>query len=51
MLYLVVPPALIETVQGIPSLSQASVTARVRTGRSELVGVPILDLVTITLRK
>jgi hypothetical protein len=27
------------------------VTARVRTGKSELVGVPILDLLSITPRK
>ena len=37
--------------KSLPELSQAVVTARVRTGRSELVGVPILDLLTITLRK
>ena len=51
LLYLVVPPGLIATTKSIPELSQAMITARVRTGRSELVGVPILDIVTITPKK
>ena len=51
LLYLVVPPSLMAATKSIPELSQAMITARVRTGRSELVGVPILDLVTITSRK
>ena len=51
LLYLVVPPSLIATTKAIPELSQAMITARVRTGRSDLVGVPILDLVTITSKK
>jgi len=51
LLYLVVPPSLLVTAKSIPELSQAMVTARVRTGRSDLVGVPILDLLTITPRK
>jgi hypothetical protein len=51
LLYLVVPPSLMATTKSIPELSQAMITARVRTGRSTLVGVPILDLVTITSNK
>ena len=51
LLYLVVPPSLLVMAKSIPELSQAMVTARVRTGRSDLVGVPILDLLTITPRK
>jgi len=51
LLYLVVPPSLLVTAKSIPELSRAMVTARVRTGRSDLVGVPILDLLTITPRK
>ena len=51
LLYLVVPPSLLVTIKSIPELSQAMITARVRTGRSDLVGVPILDLLTITPRK
>jgi hypothetical protein len=51
LLYLVVPPSLMSGVKSIPELSQAMITARVRTGRSELVGVPILDILTITPKK
>ena len=51
LLYLVVPPSLLESSKSIPTLSNATITARVRTGKSELVGVPILDLLTITPRK
>jgi len=51
LLYLVVPPSLMVIAKSMPELSQAMITARVRTGRSELVGVPILDLLTITARK
>jgi uncharacterized protein YgiM (DUF1202 family) len=51
LLYLVVPPSLLVMTKAIPELSQAMITARVRNGRSDLVGVPILDLLTITPRK
>ena len=51
LLYLVVPPALLPIAKSIPELSQALIAARVRTGRSELVGVPILDLLTLVPRK
>jgi len=51
LLYLVVPPSLLVMTKSIPELSQTMITARVRTGRSDLVGVPILDLLTITPRK
>ena len=51
LLYLVVPPALLPIAKGIPELAQATITARVRTGRSELVGVPILDLLTLVPKK
>jgi len=51
LLYLVVPPALLESSKSMQTLSNATITARVRTGKSELVGVPILDLLTITPRK
>jgi hypothetical protein len=51
LLYLVVPPSLMSAVKSTPELSQAMVTARVRTGRSELIGVPILDILTITPKK
>jgi len=51
LLYLVVPPALMTIAKSIPELSQATITARVRIGRSELVGVPILDLLTLVPKK
>jgi hypothetical protein len=51
LLYLVVPPSLLESSKSITTLSNVMVTARVRTGKSELVGVPILDLLTVTPQK
>jgi len=51
LLYLVVPPSLMAAAKSMPELTQAMITARVRTGKSDLVGVPILDLLTITPRK
>ena len=51
LLYLVIPPSMLESSKSLPTLSTATITARVRTGKSELVGVPILDLLTITSQK
>jgi len=51
LLYLVVPPSLLPMAKTIPELTQLMITARVRTGRSDLVGVPILDLLSMTPRK
>lgn len=50
LLYLAIPPSLVTQAKQIPPLSIALVTARVRTGRSDPVGVPILDLQSITRR-
>ena len=50
LLYLAIPPSMIETVSSIAPLTNAVITARVRTGRSSPVGVPILDLVSIVRR-
>lgn len=47
LLYLAVPPSLLATAKAIPSLTQVTVTARVRNGKSEPVGIPILDLQSI----
>ena len=47
LLYLVVPPSLMGTARALQPLARISVTARVRDGRSEPVGVPILDIETI----
>lgn len=50
LLYLAIPPSLLEAVASIPPLTPTVITARVRTGRSSPVGVPILDLVSIVQR-
>ena len=50
LLYLAVPPSMLEAVAAIAPLTNAVITARVRTGRSSPVGVPILDLVSIVRR-
>ena len=47
LLYLVVPPSLMGTARALQPLAKITVTARVRDGRSEPVGVPILDIQTI----
>lgn len=45
--YLAVPPELLEEVQGLRSLQSIDVLASVRTGRSSLMGVPVLDLLAL----
>lgn len=50
LLYLAIPPSLLTEVKAISPLTMVIITARVRTGRSEPVGTPILDLKTITRR-
>jgi hypothetical protein len=47
LLYLVVPPSLIGTARALQPLATITVTARVRDGRSDPVGIPILDIQTI----
>lgn len=47
LLYMVVPPSLMGTARALEPLAKVAVTARVREGRSEPVGIPILDLQTI----
>ncbi len=47
LLYLVVPPSLMGTAHALQPLARIAVTARVRDGRSEPVGIPILDVQTI----
>jgi hypothetical protein len=47
ILYLVVPPSLLSTARALQPLSRLAVTARVRDGRSEPAGIPILDLQSI----
>jgi SH3-like domain-containing protein len=50
LLYLAIPPTLAATAREIPDMTTVTITARVRFGRSEPVGVPVLDLVTIVGR-
>jgi hypothetical protein len=50
LLYLTIPPSLLDAVGSIAPLSGVVITARVRTGRSSPVGVPILDLISIVRR-
>ncbi len=50
LLYLAVPPSLLSDARAIPPLAHVLITARVRSGRSEPVGTPILDLKSISRR-
>ena len=47
LLYLVVPPSLMGTARALQPLAKISVTARVRDGRSDPVGITILDIQTL----
>lgn len=48
ILYLALPPALVNDAKSIPPLTVIQITARVRVGRSVPTNVPILDVETIT---
>jgi hypothetical protein len=48
--YIAVPAAMLPNVRSLPPLAPIIVTARIRNGRSEPAGVPILDLESITRR-
>ncbi len=50
LLYLAIPPVLASTAREIPDLGRAIITARVRVGKSEPVGIPVLELLTIVGR-
>jgi hypothetical protein len=50
LVYLTVPPGLLPTARNLPAMTQVVIVARVRNGRSEPAGVPILDLQSITRR-
>jgi SH3-like domain-containing protein len=50
LLYLAVPPSLLDAVASISPLTGVVITAKVRSGRSAPVGVPILDLLSIVRR-
>jgi hypothetical protein len=50
LVYLAVPEALLANARSLPPLAQLTITARVRNGKSEPAGVPILDLQSLTRR-
>lgn len=50
LVYIAVPDSLLTSAKSLPPLAQVTVTARVRNGRSEPAGVPILDLQSLTRR-
>lgn len=47
LLYITVPPELVSAARALPAMSNVVITARVRTGRSDPSGVPVLELMTI----
>jgi hypothetical protein len=50
LVYLAVPQSLLATARSLPAMADVTVTARVRNGKSEPAGVPILDLESLTRR-
>ena len=50
LLYLAVPPSLLNQAKALPPLTRVLITATVRSGHSEPVGTPILDLKSISKR-
>jgi hypothetical protein len=50
LLYLAIPPALLAEVERFEPLQSLTVTARVRVGRTEPVGIPLLDLLSAVRR-
>lgn len=47
LMYLAIPPSLLAEARSIQALTRLLVTARVRTGRSQPVGIPILDILSV----
>jgi len=50
VLYLAVPGRLLPDARAIAPMTKVTVTARVRNGRSQPAGTPILDLLSIVAR-
>lgn len=50
ILYLAVPPSLLDQARRLAPLSQVIVTARIRNGRSQPTGAPVLDLISLAKR-
>lgn len=51
LLYVAVPGYMMGAVRALPPLARITMVARVRTGRSEPVGIPVLDLESVTRRQ
>lgn len=50
ILYIAVPPALMNDAKAIAPLERVTLTARIRTGRSAPTGVPVLELISLIRR-
>ena len=50
ILYLAVPPSLLDQAKRLAPLSEVIVTARIRNGRSQPTGAPVLDLLSLAKR-
>lgn len=50
VLYLALPPSMVEEARSISPLTKVLVTARVRTGKSKPTGVPVLDVLSLSKR-
>ena len=50
LLYLTLPPELVDQAKALAPMAVLVVTARVRTGKSDPAGVPILDVMAMTTR-
>ena len=50
VLYLAIPDSLVARARALPPLAEITITARVRTGRSQPSGVPVLDLIDLARR-
>lgn len=50
LVYIVIPASLIQTARSLPPMAPITVVARIRNGRSEPAGVPVLDLQSFTRR-
>jgi hypothetical protein len=48
LLYLAIPPSLLAEARSTQALTRLLITARVRTGRSQPVGIPILDVISFS---
>jgi hypothetical protein len=50
LLYIAVPPSLVADARALPPLARVTITARVRNGRSDPAGVPVLELLSLARR-